>query len=106
MVSENLRWRLSGGGLAGTGIAAAILSYLRLGAPLASVLFIFVGLAGVLMLLRKVRAYAVALIGVGVLALLSGIVGYSQEGLVVLTILYLALGTVSTIRGTRAYRSI
>jgi len=57
------------------------------------------------MLLRKVRAYAVALIGVGVLALLSGIVGYSQEGLVVLTILYLVLGIVSTIRGTQAYRS-
>lgn len=105
MVSEDLRWRLSGGGLVVIGIAVSILSYLQLGAPLASVLFVLVAVAGILMLLRRVQPYAVTLTAVGILALLSGVLGYLQEGVVALTAVYLILGIVGTIQGVQAYRS-
>jgi hypothetical protein len=105
MVSQRTRWRLSGGGLVVVGVVAAALLYVQLDVPLASALFVLVAITGGLMLLRRARASAASLGVVGVLALLSGAVGYLEEGLVTLTVLYLLLGLVSSVQGVQLYRN-
>lgn len=106
MSSRELRWNVASLGLIIVGVIGAIFASLQLGAYLASGLLLLVAAAGAFLLFQMVKAYSIALLIVGGLALIFAVIGYLNRGFATLTILYALLALVGIIRGGQAYQAL
>ena len=107
MSNQGLRLDRTSVGLTVVALFGAIFVYTffqRAAYPLGS-LFSLVGVAGVCLIARRLRAYSLVMLLVGVLALAFAVLSALNWGLGTLFVLHLFLALLGLVRGGQAYRA-
>ena len=105
VIDRELRRNLFRVGIVVVAFLGAVFVSVFLDSYALSGLFSLVAVAGVFLLVELQRAYSVAMIVVGVLALAFAVLGYLNLGLVDTPVLYALLAVLGIVRGGQAYRA-